>query len=82
MKDIVIIGAGGVGRETALIIKQINELQPTWNLIGFIDDNQSIWGKVINGYRVIGGIDSLKTLSQDTYIVIAIANYKVKKKNK
>ena len=80
MKNIVIIGAGGVGRETALIIKQINELQPTWNLIGFIDDNQSIWGKVINGYRVIGGIDSLKTLSQDTYIVIAIANYKVKKK--
>ena len=36
MKNIVIIGVGGVGRETALIIEQINELQPTWNLIGFI----------------------------------------------
>ena len=79
MKNIVIIGAGGVGRETSLIIQQINELEPTWNLIGFIDDNQEKWGKVINGYSVIGGIDSLEFLTPDTYVVIAIANYEVKK---
>lgn len=80
MKNIVIIGAGGVGREVSLIIQQINELEPTWNLLGFIDDNTDNWGKVINGYSVIGGIDSLEFLSNDTYIVIAIANYEVKKK--
>ena len=79
MKNIVIIGAGGVGREVSLIIHQINELEQTWNLLGFIDDNTDNWGKVINGYSVIGGIDSLEFLSNDTYIVIAIANYKVKK---
>ena len=79
MKNIVIIGAGGVGREVSLIIQQINELEQPWNLLGFIDDNTDNWGKVINGYSVIGGIDSLEFLSNDTYIVIAIANYKVKK---
>ena len=79
MKNIVLIGAGGVGREVSLIIQQINELEQTWNLLGFIDDNTDNWGKVINGYSVIGGIDSLEFLSNDTYIVIAIANYKVKK---
>lgn len=79
MKNIVIIGAGGVGREVSLIIQQINELEQTWNLLGFIDNNTDNWGKVINGYSVIGGIDSLEFLSNDTYIVIAIANYKVKK---
>lgn len=79
MKNIVIIGAGGVGREVSLIIQQINELEQTWNLLGFIDDNTDNWGKVINGYSVIGGIDSLEFLSNDTYIVIAIVNYKVKK---
>ena len=79
MKNIVIIGAGGVGREVSLIIQKINELEQTWNLLGFIDDNTDNWGKVINGYSVIGGIDSLEFLSNDTYIVIAIANYKVKK---
>ena len=80
MKNIVIIGAGGVGREVSLIIQQINELEQTWNLLGFIDDNTDNWGKVINGYSVIGGIDSLEFLSNDTYIVIDIANYEVKKK--
>lgn len=80
MKNIVIIGAGGVGRETSLIIRKINELESTWNLIGFIDDNKDNWGKVINGYSVIGGIDSLELLTPDTYVVIAIANYQVKKK--
>ena len=78
MKNIVIIGAGG--RETALIIQQINELELTWNLIGFIDDNKDSWGKVINGYSVIGGIDSLEVLPSDTYIIIAIANYEIKRK--
>ena len=80
MKNIVIIGAGGVGRETSLIIQQINELKSTWNLIGFIDDDVNSWGNVINGYPVIGGMDSLEKLSLDTYVVVAIANYKVKKK--
>lgn len=80
MKNIVIVGAGGVGRETSLIIQQINELKSTWNLIGFIDDNVNSWGNVINGYPVIGGMDSLEKLSLDTYVVVAIANYKVKKR--
>ncbi len=80
MKNLIIIGAGGVGREVSLMIQQINELEPTWNMIGFIDDNVDNWGKVINGYSVIGGLDSLGFFSADTYVVIAIANYKVKKR--
>ena len=80
MKNLIIIGAGGVGREVSLIVKQINELEPTWNMIGFIDDNIDNWGKVVNGYSIIGGLDSLDFFSDETYVVIAIANYEVKKK--
>ena len=79
MKNLVIIGAGGVGRETALIVQQINQLDDTWNLVGFVDDNLDNFWKVINGYSVIGGIDTLELLDEDYYVVIAIANYKVKK---
>lgn len=79
MKDIVIIGAGGVGRETAWIIEQINIKNPTWNIIGFIDDNESIWEKELNGYKVLGGVEHLITLNKEIYVVVAIANYKVKK---
>ena len=80
MKNIVIVGAGGVGREVSLIIQQINRLEPTWNLIGYIDDNPENWGNVVNGYAVLGGIDSLTMMSKDIYVVIAIANYEVKKR--
>ena len=79
MKNIVIVGAGGVGREVSLIIQQINQLDPTWNLLGYIDDNVEMWGKVINGYVVIGGIDTLLMMEKDTYVIIAMASYKVKK---
>ena len=78
MKNIVIVGAGGVGREVSLIIQQINRLEPTWNLIGYIDDNPENWGNVVNGYAVLGGIDSLTMMCKDTYVIIAIANYEVK----
>ena len=51
--DIIIIGAGGVGREVALIIEQINARTPKWNILGIVDDNESMWGKVVNGYVVV-----------------------------
>lgn len=79
MQNIMIIGAGGVGRETAWIIEQINLLQSKWNIIGFIDDNEEIWNKDINGYKVIGGIDCLDNIKNNTKVIIAIANYNIKK---
>lgn len=79
MKEIVIIGAGGVGKEAALLIEQINEAQPTWELIGFLDDNKEIHNTYINGIKVLGGIDYINNL-KDIYVVCAIASYKVKQK--
>ncbi len=67
MKKVIIIGAGGVGREVALIINQINNFKPTWNIIGFLDDNPTNLGKTLNGHRIIGNV------------VVAISNYRVKK---
>lgn len=48
MKDIIIIGAGGIGREVTFIIEEINKQIPTLNILGFIDDNKEIHGKVIS----------------------------------
>lgn len=79
VKDIVIVGAGGCGRETAFIIEDINKENEKWNLLGFIDDNKDIQNKNINGYKVIGNLEYLKNYKKDIYVVCAIANYKVKK---
>ena len=39
MKDIAVYGFGGYGREIASIIKSINTVEPTWNFVGFFDDD-------------------------------------------
>lgn len=80
MKDILIIGAGGVGREVALMIEEINNVRPTWNLLGFIDDNEGVWGMKYHEKRVLGGLESLILFGRDVYVVIAISNGKIKRK--
>lgn len=79
MRDIVIIGAGGIGREVAWIIEEINKVKPTWNIIGFVDENSEIWGKELNGYRVLGGFEALDKLERKPEVIVAIANCSVKK---
>lgn len=78
MRDLYIIGAGGFGREVAWLVERINEIEPTWNIKGFIDDNESRWGVKENNYVVLGGCDYLKTLGE-VYAVCAIGAAKVRK---
>ncbi|MDK0927592.1 acetyltransferase [Clostridium perfringens] len=79
MKNLIIIGAGGVGKETAWIVEQINMKKETYNILGFVDDNEEILNKFINGYKVLGRLDYLLENEIECEIVIAIANYKVKR---
>jgi len=78
MKDMVIIGAGGFGREVAWLIEDINKEKELWNIIGFVDDNEDIQGTEINGYKVIGNIDWLK--NQRLNVVNAIGDSITRKK--
>lgn len=78
MKDLYIIGAGGFGREVAWLVERINEVNPTWNIKGFIDDNESLWGTKEDAYEVIGGCDYLKTLGE-VNAVCAVGSAKVRK---
>ena len=73
MKDIAIFGAGGFGREIACLINLINKDCPTWNLIGFYDDNLSLKGKMISHFaKCLGGMSELNTHDIQLSIVIAI----------
>lgn len=79
LKNIIIIGAGGVGREAALIVKQINEVCATWNILGFIDDDKNRWGEQIHGFTILGDINYLMDLTINTSVIVAVSNYKLKK---
>lgn len=78
MKDLYIIGAGGFGREVAWLIERINEVKPTWNLKGFIDDNEALWESNEGEYKVFGGCEYLKSLGE-VYAVCAVGAARVRK---
>lgn len=77
MKQIAIYGAGGLGREILLLIQQINQSTPTWDILGFFDDGISP-KTVINGASVLGGINVLNQHPEPIHVVVAIAKPSVK----
>lgn len=78
MKEIVIVGAGGFGREVAWLIEEINKKERRYNLLGFLDENQEVESKVINGYKVLGNLEFFEK-KKNIYFVVAVGNAKVKK---
>ena len=73
MKDIVIFGAGGYGREVACIIKRINNVKQEWNFLGFIDDG--LEAGTTNDYGVVlGNTEFLNSYDKELFLVIPISN--------
>lgn len=78
MKDIIIVGAGGCGREVANFIEDINKVEKTWNILGFIDDNMNALDEFPSKYKVIDSISN--HVPGSIYYAMGIANPLVKKK--
>jgi sugar O-acyltransferase (sialic acid O-acetyltransferase NeuD family) len=79
MKKIVIVGAGGFGREVLEIFKDQNKTENQWDILGFLDEKEDMWGKIINNYPVLGGLDWFDN-KKDVGCVIAIGNPKTRKR--
>ena len=60
MKDIVILGAGGLAERFFFELRELNKKAPVSNILGFADDSPDMNGKTINGVSVLGGSDWLK----------------------
>ncbi len=73
MKKIVILCAGDFGKEIAWLIEDINAMYPTYELMGFLDDDEEKIGKEYNGYKCIGKISNLSTLAEKYDICATIA---------
>lgn len=56
MKDLIIVGAGGFGRELLQWIKDINKVEVKWQIKGFIDDNPKALDGIRCDYSIIGSI--------------------------
>lgn len=73
VSDLAIYGAGGFGREVALMVHQINRNEKRWNLLGFFDDRAEK-SNVIDGLPVLGGRDELNHWARELSVVVAIAD--------
>jgi sugar O-acyltransferase (sialic acid O-acetyltransferase NeuD family) len=70
---LAIYGAGGFGRETAVMIEQINLHNPAWDVVGFFDDGYRK-GDEVDGLEILGNINDLNSYPQNIAICIALAD--------
>lgn len=73
MRSLLLIGAGGFARETIELVRAINRLVPTWDLIGLLDDDPEMHGRELLGVPVLGPCDAAETFA-DTAVVACVAN--------
>lgn len=79
MRKMIIIGAGGYGRELLQWIKDINAVTPTWEIGGFIDDNLNALDGVECDYAVIGSITEWRPAADEVF-ALALGDPKTKER--
>ncbi len=72
MKKLVIAGNGGFAREVEWLVERINSVSPTWNFLGFVDDETAP--------KVFGNDDALIHYSNEIYVSIAVGSSEKRRK--
>lgn len=72
-RPLLLVGTGGLARETAEVVRAINDAGGDWNLQGFLDDDSSRWGTDVDGLPVLGGPDQASR-RPDTSLVVCTGN--------
>ena len=75
-KEIMIVGAGGFGREVAWTLERINEDNgsPVWNILGFADDAPDKANGSLEGYPLLGGAEQASHDHPGAAVFIAIGD--------
>ncbi len=68
MKNLVIITAGGCGREVLQWAKDINEIMPRWKIKGFIDDNPDALEGLAHDASVLSSINAYEPQADDEFV--------------
>lgn len=56
MRDLLIIGAGGYGREVCQVVE---DLGAEWDVLGFLDDREELRGGTVRDLPVLGGVEAV-----------------------
>lgn len=78
---VVILGAGGFGREVHMTIKYMQNQHEQFEILGYLDDNQSFKGTFLNDLVVLGGLEWLQEhKSENIKCIVTIAEPSTRKK--
>jgi sugar O-acyltransferase (sialic acid O-acetyltransferase NeuD family) len=69
VRDLMVVGAGGFGRETVEAIRALTARGAAWRLRGYVDDDPALAGTLIDGTPVLGTITELKSLPDACVVV-------------
>lgn len=75
----IIIGAGGFGREVAWVVERINALHPTFELLGFCDDAPDKREGMCGAYRLLGLGENIKAQFGPVGFFCALGNNRVRR---
>lgn len=73
MQDLVIYGAGGLGRELLGLLRALDPDERQWRFKGFIDDSRET-GDPVDGCKVVGGKKTLLSADTPLSVVMGIAS--------
>lgn len=73
MKDLIILGAGGAGEDIISLVNEINKSGAQWRIMGFLDDNPKLKGKIKMGVPILGPIEECDKYPK-AYFISSIAN--------
>ncbi len=68
MKDILLIGAGGCGREVLQWIKAINNKEKRWHIKGFLDDDSHILKGKICDINIVAKLNDYVIKENDEFV--------------
>jgi sugar O-acyltransferase (sialic acid O-acetyltransferase NeuD family) len=68
LKKIIILGTGGNCIDILDAINEINTIEDTYQVVGFLDDNPSVHGKELFGVRVLGGLSSASKYDDSFFV--------------
>lgn len=77
---LVIIGAGGFGREVAWQMTENTEFMENYEFIGYVDDDERIQHQKIGGAEVLGTMEWLLAQTDPIAALIAVGSARVRKK--
>lgn len=66
---LLLIGAGGFARETAEVVHAINRERRVWDLLGFLDDDETLHGSEKEGLPVLGAIADVRRFPDASVVV-------------